>query len=532
MWQYTRSLSNKTSAHRFSNGKTLIARCSTAKQTMKPLGSQLKRIVHPHNPEVSVAHFGVHRTAAVAWLLAILCAGGAGASEPEHQTETFRLSMVYAAGLHTQPTFRRALLNTLHHGENVSAAENLEHDKHRDQATGRLPLPWIPVDLSVAPNGELWVIQRLQQSPDLNDMNECPMDPTDAADCEALLGSTVTLSRPQATQPASAANGRATQIIDYNAWHFMRRPSAIAFGAEEVWLEPDDPGATYGRRRLLDKRMVLRNTFATCAEHRSANFTDRHPFIGPTLWTADPAIYNGNNGEYDWSNGAHLDMVHATPYCMGIAFAGDTRYWTFNGDLGTLDYYDFGAPHLPGHHYHGNATVKRYRLGKTPLARLPNVPSNMVLVGNVLFIADSGNGRLVAFDTTATGRFVKPTYSPPPEQQRIYILDGVPLRQIAARQTLAKLWGDTVAPSGLTRLDSGTLALANHASGHITLLDLDGKVLRNIDTGLGPGIGGMTALDDALYFVHMVQRKVYRLEIEGDTPRHHEGKNTGNKDKE
>ncbi|KAF0190900.1 MAG: hypothetical protein FD165_2271 [Gammaproteobacteria bacterium] len=474
----------------------------------------------PHPAPAAAGGHRVHseRVAAALLLLAILFACGVGATEPESgpdgRTETFRLTTVYAAGMATVPTFRRALGYTMHHGGDVTTADKSNgHDKHADQPGARLPRPWIPVDLSVAPNGELWLIQRLQQSPDFDDMSECPVDAKRPADCEALLGSTVTLRQPQAAKAASVANGRATLVIDYNAWHFMRRPSAIAFGAAQVWLEPNDPGAMHDKRRLLDKRVAFKNTFATCAEHRTANFSDQPFFIGPTLWTADPAIYNGTKGAYDWSNGAHLDMVHGTAYCMGIAFERDTRYWTFNGNFGALDLYDFGAPHFPGHYYHNNATVTRYRFGDNALTRLPNVPSNMVLVGNDLFIADSGNGRLVAFDTAAKGRFAEFHFSLPPELQRIQVLEGVPLRDIASRQTLGKLWGEEVAPSGLALLNKQTLALANHASGHITLLDLDGKVLRTIDTGLGKGIGGMTALGGALYFAHMVTRKVYRLEI-------------------
>ncbi len=472
-------------------------------------------------PHAAPAAAGGNRFAfkrgAAALLLAMLFASGVRAAEPasrpDGKTETFRLTPVYAAVMHTKPMFRRALGHTMHHGGDVTTDKSDKHDEHAGQPNARLPRPWIPVDLSVAPNGELWLIQRLEQSAGFDDMTECPVDAKRPADCEALLGSTVTLREPQAVEAASAANGRATLIIDYNAWHFMRRPSAIAFGAGQVWLEPEDPGAIHDTRRLLTKRAAFKRTFATCAEHRTANFTDQPFFIGPTLWTADLAIYNGTKGAYDWSNGAHLDMVHGTAYCMGIAWERDTRYWTFNGTFGTLDLYDFGAPHLPGHYYHANAAVTRYRFGETPLARLPNVPSNMVLVGKQLFIADSGNGRLVAFDTAAKGRFAEFHFSLPPELQRIQVLEGVPLRDIASRQTLAKLWGEQVEPSGLAWVDKQTLALANHASGHITLLDLDGKVLRTIDTGLGKGIGGMTAMGGALYFAHMGTRKVYRLEI-------------------
>lgn len=468
----------------------------------------------------NAGRYSAFRSFAAARLLALLCvffSQGMNAAEApstsEGKTVTFHLTTVYEAGLHTKPMFRRALGHTLHHGGDVVADKSNGPDKGPATNGAPTPRPWIPVDIAVAPNGDLWLIQRLAQSAGFDDMTECPVDAKRPSDCEALLGSTVSLRSANAAEPATEANGRAKLIIDYNAWHFMRRPTGIAFGAPQIWLEPNDPGAIHDKQRLLSKRTAFKSTFATCAEHRTANFTDQPFFIGPTLWTADPAIYNGSKGAYDWSNGAHLDMVHGTAYCMGIAFERDTRYWTFNGNFGTLDVYDFGAPHFPGHYYHANSTVTRYRFGDNPLARLPNVPSNMVLVGKQLFIADSGNGRLVAFDIAAKGRHVEYHFSLPPELQRIEVLEGVPLRDIVSRQTLGKQWGEHVAPSGLALLNKQTLALANHASGHITLLDLNGKVLRTIDTGLGEGIGGMTALGGDLYFAHMETRKVYRVKI-------------------
>ena len=46
--------------------------------------------------------------------------------------------------------------------------------------------------------------------------------------------------------------------------------------------------------------------------------------------------------------GSHLDMLHNTSFCSGIAHVDANRYWTFNGELGSLDLYDFHKPHPPG----------------------------------------------------------------------------------------------------------------------------------------------------------------------------------------
>ena len=50
--------------------------------------------------------------------------------------------------------------------------------------------------------------------------------------------------------------------------------------------------------------------FATCHEHWTGNYTDAPPFIGPTLWTGDPSIYNPtaepNTHWTNWPDGGTL----------------------------------------------------------------------------------------------------------------------------------------------------------------------------------------------------------------------------------
>lgn len=374
---------------------------------------------------------------------------------------------------------------------------------------------WIPMDLSASPSGELWVVQRLARDPSFDDDTECVAASQRGAanDCFGLMGGTVALRDPRASEVATEDNGRATLVVDYNAWHFMRRPSSIAFGAAEVRIEPDDPGAIdpLTRQSILTEAAVYPNTFATCHEHRTGNFTDQPRFIGPTLWTSDPAIYNNMNGSFDWSNGAHLDMLHATSYCMGIAYDAGSVYWTFNGELGTIDRYDFVAPHVPGHHFHEDGIVTRFELGDDALARLPNVPSNMVVAGDHLYIADTGNGRVVRFDRNAS-----------PTQMGTFqtyegivgdVMGEVGLEVVAPAEALSAIWGSRVEPSGLA-MRGETLVVANHGSGHIALFARDGRLLRNLDTGLGEGIGGLTVMDGVIYFTHVGQRRVYRIDVD------------------
>lgn len=276
------------------------------------------------------------------------------------------------------------------------------------------------------------MVQQMERDSSFDDETECvaaALGGRGPNDCVSLQGSTVAITDPASSEPATLENGRAEVIVDFNAWHFMRRPSAIVFGAPELVLDHEHPGAEGSG---LTAPVTFTNTFATCHEHWTANATDQPPFIGPTLWTADPAIYNGENGDFDWSNGSHLDMVHATRYCMGIAYEGANVYWAFDGNGGFLDRYDFGTPHHPGHHNHDDAAIDRYflELGDE-LARVPGVPSNMLIDGDDLWVVDSGNGRVLRFDLSAGGTAAGSTRSF--EGYDVQVYDGLPYERRVVR---------------------------------------------------------------------------------------------------
>lgn len=381
---------------------------------------------------------------------------------------------------------------------------------------GGAPREWIPVDVTPSTNGELWVIQRMPRHPDFDEFTECTSRSQAGApnDCAGLQGSTVALRDPTNAEPATGP--RANLVVDANAWHFMRRPSAIAFGAAETVLSPDDPRALDPMTGLplIDEPLVYTDLFATCPEHWTGNFTDQPAFIGPSLWTADREIYNGDNGTFEWSNGSHLDMLHGTENCMGIAWESGNIYWTLNGELGVLDRYDFGMPHYQGGSDHEDGAVTRYELD-SPLVRLPDVPSNMVMQGTDLWIADAGNGRVVRLDTAQPMTEVASFQTPDPITGPVM---EAALTTVVDQAALAMLWGPRVEPSGLAFFDDETVVVANHGSGHVSLFAPDGTHLRTIDTGLGEGIGGLTVMDGVVYFAHMVERNIYRIDVDTSLP--------------
>ena len=213
-------------------------------------------------------------------------------------------------------------------------------------------------------------------------------------------GYTVTISNPgKADQSERVAQ-------DGNAWHFMRRPPAIAMGNNDL--------------------------FGTCGEVATGNFEDNDVmFMGPSLWSSSDDIYARPSGK----NGSHMDMLHATPWCVGMAHEVDNVYWVFNGHVGSIDRYDFNEDHGPGEADHSDGEVRRYAEGT--LSRVDHVPGHMEYLDGWVYVADTGNGRVVKLDTSsgeATGDFA-PIYEPLAESN-----------QMANAMVM-----DVVAPGSLTR---------------------------------------------------------------------------------
>lgn len=198
----------------------------------------------------------------------------------------------------------------------------------------------IPQDLDFHPtrNMELWVINK---------------------DEDQTGGSTVTIRNA----------GKGTQETEYlrddNAFHFMAFPSAIAFSNN--------------------------GNFATTANIKDAN-RQSGTFTGPTLWSSNMSIYAQPSG----GNGSHLDMLHGSPFSMGIAAETDNAFWVFDGYYGHLVRYDFVDDHGPGNDDHSDGKVHRYTDVQLGLYN-DKVPCHMVLdaAKKWLYIVDGTKGRII-----------------------------------------------------------------------------------------------------------------------------------------
>ena len=324
----------------------------------------------------------------------------------------------------------------------------------------------VPRDLGFNPEneGELWVVNRTDDS------------------------TSIFFDAGQASQTS-------THIIDPYALHFMDQVSSIEFGA---------PG-----------------TFGTCQESRN---TYNGPgqgddFMGPTLWPSDLDIYGLSNPEaveylshlFDMhvDLGSHLDMLHQTPLCMGIAWQGENVYWAFNGRDGSIDRNNFHEDHGPGYDDHSDGTIFRYAMGE--FSRVEDVPSHMKYDHNsaLLYIADTGNNAIKVLDTT-----VGDTDENLPKAE-----PGTVHMTMSGEEYWTLIDGADFGmslPSGLTIIDD-ILFITDNDTSSIYAFTLDGELIDTLETPFSSGslMGIYGASIDDLWLVNAVDNEVWRLQPDG-----------------
>jgi outer membrane protein assembly factor BamB len=314
---------------------------------------------------------------------------------------------------------------------------------------------------------ELWAL--LRQVP-----SGLPCTENDPGGCSALEGQVAIIEDPHSKAPA------VTVKKDPNAWHFMRRPTSIAFGS-----------------------VGDGDTFATCGEARTDNYEDETiDYAGPVLWSSNLSIFAI---QPPGKNGSHIDMLHNSPFCMGIAHETKNVYWAFNGKLGSLDRYDFKAPHEVGGEDHSDGEMLRYAEGE--VKRSPEIPSHLAFDAEdgMLYVADTGNGRVARLDTKSGSRGLDcPTNDP------------IDLHAAMVGTTLDEFVpaGDLDAPSGIT-LYRGVIFVTDNSTSEIHAYDRDGKELRSLDTGLPAGsLSGIAVSEEGVvYLADLATGSVLRVDV-------------------
>ena len=298
---------------------------------------------------------------------------------------------------------------------------------------------------------------------------------------------------------AGTADQSSQHIIDPFAMHFMDEVSSIAFG--DAMHEPTDA-----------------LNFGTCQESTNTynGQGDANYFMGPALWSSDPEIFGVSNQEaisglsamfgYYTDLGSHLDMLHESPLCMGIAHDYDNVYWVFDGYNESIYRYDFQEDHDPGWDDHSDGIMARYVEGE--VAYVPDVPSHMVLDqdSRLLFIADTGNNRIAVLDTESGAQGDNLVTMEPGTTH--YEMDNAILATFIDGDEFG-----LVAPTGVDIVD-GVLLVTDNETSEVIAFDTNGEEIDRLYTGVESGsLMGIAARSiEDIWLVSATENRLYRLQ--------------------
>ncbi len=271
---------------------------------------------------------------------------------------------------------------------------------------------------------------------------------------------------------------------DGYAEHFMEETSALAFETAEG--QDGDHGYEFG----------------SCGENRNTynGQTRGNDFMGPVLWSAQLDIFAEENPH---GLGSHLDMLHQSPNCVGMAWERDNVYWVFDGLAGDVVRYDFQEDHDVGEDDHSDGIV--YRLSEPSVTRVEGAPGHMMIdpATGLLYVADTGGGRVIVLDTQSgeIGEKLRAKNEPLEEYAE---WDGVEWQELVTG----------LAEPGGVALGDGVLYVAEWGTGIIRAYDLEGNLIQSLDSGAGAGViyGIEIGPDGALWVVDNAAPGVFRVD--------------------
>ena len=288
---------------------------------------------------------------------------------------------------------------------------------------------------------------------------------------------------------ATTDNPSSVYRKDVSAGHFMLKMTAFSIGG-------DEPGSS---------------GFAT-AQGSMGNGGSL--FMGPSLYPATAAEFGIKNGP----NGCHLDMLHQSPYGLGIAHIAANKYYYNDGYRGAILMYDFAIDHGPGNDDHSDGVVRRYEGLNLPTVSGTTTPLPQHIAfdkaSNWLYVCDSKSGKIWRLKTNSgtEGSSISPY--------------GEPLA------SFKKITGATFEsyinlPGGLAGIDyvDGRLIASDFDSGEIIIIDATGSTGVELGRFSVPGVtasetghalGVKIGPDGRIWYVNYRDDKIYKVEPEID----------------
>ena len=365
---------------------------------------------------------------------------------------------------------------------------------------------------------------------------------------------TVTVEDPEqvaGAQPQSCAPAFGLQnsvVVEFTNDEGLNNPRDLQFhplNPNELWVANNDTdsitiidtvaGTAATRRdrapyhymeRISSLAFDSRGYFATCQESENSYDGMMIPnwFMGPTLFHSEPTELINQLGEPGCDTTdpdrtcffTHWDMLHESPLCMGITHDPETEtpfgnvYWAFDGLNSSLIRFDFQEPHGPGSLDHSIAAIRRYP--EIELTRVPGVPGHLMMdpTERVLYIADTGGGRILRMDPDS-GHFIRtakrefPIYSSTAETFE-YSIYGCSDWEVFA--------DGLDEPSGL-HISEGFIYVTEHGNGKITAFDrVTGEQVDQYQTDAEKLLGIEVDGEGNIWFVDGARNEVSKLVVD------------------
>ncbi|MFM8770803.1 MAG: hypothetical protein ACKOE4_02080 [Candidatus Kapaibacterium sp.] len=274
---------------------------------------------------------------------------------------------------------------------------------------------------------------------------------------------------------------------DSRAYHFMWRTMGIAMGTN--------------------------GAFATAQNGEPGDGDQNYMFMGPTLWSSDTAVFASRNQTEERRLASHLDMLHQSPWDLGIAHDSANIYWVLDAKYPGVSRYDFRDPHEVGGTDHRDGVIRRYtETSITPAQR--GRPAHVSLDRSTgwLYYVDPGAAKVHRLDTRS-GKVTDTLEMPPSSAE-----NAAEFTSVTGARISTAISSGLVEPVGIEVVGS-RLLVGDRSTGLIHVYDISDTstvLLGSISTGAKELLGVTVGPDQRIWFVDRATAKVCRLDLDAE----------------
>lgn len=280
--------------------------------------------------------------------------------------------------------------------------------------------------------------------------------------------------------------------------------------AQQVIRQKKDSRASHFMWRTMGIAMGTNGAFGTTQNGAPGLGGQQYLFMGPTLWSSDTAVFASRYQTDITKLASHLDMLHQSPFGLGIAHDTANVFWVLDAKFGNISRYDFKDPHEVGGTDHRDGIIRRYTDATiTPVER--GRPAHMALdrSSGLLYFINPINGSVHTLDTRS-GAFSENLIAPPESKENYAEFSAY---------TNAKV--RTVITTGLTEpvgmdLVGDRLVVGDRKDGRIHIYAVEDTMVRElgvVSTGSISLQGIAVGPDGLLWFVDKGRAIVGRLDF-------------------